>query len=232
MQTDDDCSACAANNVFDIFSGMPINSKINRIIRISPELDGLEMLYGNDNTSRIYSLKIVCWALFENGEVTGMVPWLNGIIPCFILDDPLNGHWEGYRDPGTDDIFFNPPQHKLLELKAASEYFGQDEKSSEVVIQEIPDCIGTHAVLANKHHKSFMLSEVNSWRLTGDGIIHGMLTDQRLMHSTPVLPGDDCLYSAQKHPHFRYFFQHRIANKLKERDPEALAAISLLMSGN
>ena len=28
---------------------------------------------------------------------------------------------------------------------------------------------------------------------------------------------------------FRYFFQHQIANKLKDEDPEALAAISLLV---
>ena len=29
--------------------------------------------------------------------------------------------------------------------------------------------------------------------------------------------------------HFRYYFQHHIANKLKSKDPEALAAISLLV---
>jgi hypothetical protein len=29
-------------------------------------------------------------------------------------------------------------------------------------------------------------------------------------------------------PDFRYFFQHGIANRLKEHDPEALAAIAML----
>ena len=48
------------------------------------------------------------------------------------------------------------------------------------------------------------------------------------MANTPVLPGDDCLYAADKNNDFRYFFQHHIANKLKSQDPEALAAISLL----
>jgi hypothetical protein len=48
------------------------------------------------------------------------------------------------------------------------------------------------------------------------------------MHSTPVLPGDDCLYAADKNGDFCYFFQHHIANKLKSQDPDALAAISVL----
>jgi len=48
------------------------------------------------------------------------------------------------------------------------------------------------------------------------------------MLNTPVLPGDGCLYPADKNEDFRYFFQHHIANKIKAQDPEAMAAISLL----
>ncbi len=44
----------------------------------------------------------------------------------------------------------------------------------------------------------------------------------------PILPGAECLTTAQSLPSFRYFFQHGIANKLKERDPEALAAVAML----
>ncbi len=58
-----------------------------------------------------------------------------------------------------------------------------------------------------------------------------MLTDQTKVVSTPVLPGDECLYEAQAHENFRYFFQHQIANKIKAEDPEALAAISMLVDG-
>ena len=74
-----------------------------------------------------------------------------------------------------------------------------------------------------------MLTEVISWQLHCDGTLHAMLVDATSCHNTPVLPGDDCLYSAQEHADFRYFFQHTIANKLKEQDPEALAAIAALV---
>jgi hypothetical protein len=46
---------------------------------------------------------------------------------------------------------------------------------------------------------------------------------------TPFVDGSaKCLIQAQQLPDFRYFFQHGIANKLKERDPEALAAVAML----
>ncbi len=50
--------------------------------------------------------------------------------------------------------------------------------------------------------------------------------------TTPVLPGDDCLYAASTSCEFRYFFQHNIANKIKNKDPDAMAAISLLKDSN
>jgi hypothetical protein len=70
---------------------------------------------------------------------------------------------------------------------------------------------------------------VVSWRLLQDGTVSGMLIDDSKIHNTPVLPGDECLFEADKSEDFRYFFQHHIANKLKSKDPEALAAISLLV---
>lgn len=216
-------------NVYNIFTGRPICDKLC-VKRIAPELDGLEMLYSNDSSpDKLFSLKIVNWALMEDGEVVGMVPWLNDIVPCPDINDPLNGRWEGYRDPRTNDIFYSAPQHKIAELNAAAEFYRHRHYHEDEVIQEIPDAIGTHAVLTDNGFASFVLIEVLSWRLLGDGTVHAMLVDEQKISSTPVLPGDPCLYSAQEHPEFRYFFQHRIANKIKEQDPEALAAISMLI---
>jgi len=61
-----------------------------------------------------------------------------------------------------------------------------------------------------------------------DGTMEAMLIDEDKVINTPVLPGDSCLYAADKSKDFRYFFQHHIANQLKSQDPEAIAAISLL----
>lgn len=217
-------------NVVDIFSGRPINRLADPVIRIAPELDGLEMLYSNDSSpDKLYSLKIACWALKASGDVVGMVPWLNNIVPCTDINDPLNGHWEGYRDPGSNDIFYVPPQHKVIELEMASGYYRLENPADDTRLQEIPDIIGTHAVLTENGFRSFVLIEVLSWRLMADGRLLAMLVDENKVESTPVLPGDSCLFAAQEHPEFRYFFQHRIANKIKEQDPEALAAISMLI---
>ncbi|MCG8538046.1 MAG: hypothetical protein MI808_23410 [Pseudomonadales bacterium] len=218
------------SNVIDLFSGRPVDDVQDRIVRMAPELDGLEMLYTNDSSKdRLYSLKVVCWALRESGEVVGMVPWLNQVVPCTEIDDPLNGRWEGYRDPGTNDIFYTPPNHKVMELELAEQFYHLESTGNDAIIQEIPDAIGTHAVLTENGFRSFVLIEVLSWRLMADGTIHAMLVDEDKVKSTPVLPGDPCLYSAQEQAEFKYFFQHRIANKIKEQDPEALAAISMLI---
>lgn len=218
------------SNVIDLFTGRPLDEVTDRIVRIAPELDGLEMLYSNDTSAdRLYSLKVVCWALRESGEVVGLVPWLNQIVPCTEINDPLNGHWEGYRDPGTNQIFYSPPRHKVMELELAEEYYHMEHQKDSDIVQEIPDAIGTHAVLTNNGFRSFILIEVLSWRLLADGTVLAMLVDEEKVKSTPVLPGDSCLYAAQGKAEFKYFFQHRIANKIKEQDPEALAAISMLI---
>ena len=219
------------DNVVDFFSGKPLSSLNDyQPIRLSPELDGLEMLYSNESSGdKLFSLKILCWALCANGEVVGMVPWLDDIIPCAEIRDPLNGKWEGYYDPGIDEIFFEAPIHKVVELETAAEYYEYICEQPDDIVQEIPDIIGTHAVLADTDFKSLILQEVISWRLHGDGSICGMIVDADKVESTPVLPGDKCLQSAQLDIRFKYFFQHHIANKIKSEDPEALAAISALV---
>lgn len=221
----------ATSNVVNLFTGEPFNeAAVERIVRISPELDGMEMLYTNDaSPERLYSLKIVCWGIRESGEVVGLVPWLNDIVPCIDIDDPLNGRWQGYRNPISNEIFYEAPIHKVVELESCVKYYQQENTCDDDIVQEIPDVIGTHAVLTQDGFQSFVLVEVSSWRLCGNGRLSAMLIDEQQMQSTPVLPGDPCLYTAQDDPDFRYFFQHRIANKIKAQDPEALAAVSLLI---
>ena len=219
------------DNVIDLFTGRPfVPEEELRFIRLSPELDGLEMLYSNESSgNKLFSLKILAWGLRANGDVVGLVPWLDDIVPCTEIRDPLNGQWEGYYDAGIDEIFSEPPIHKVVELETAAEYYDYDCESPDDVVQEIPDTIGTHAVLSEPGTKSLVLQEVVSWRLHNNGSIAGMIIDEDKVESTPVLPGDDCLYPAQTCNKFRYFFQHHIANKIKSKDPEALAAISMLV---
>mgnify|MGYP001155644884 CR=1 FL=1 len=53
------------DNVIDFFTGKPYTPlKDTRYIRLSPELDGLEMLYSNEASSdKLFSLKILAWGL-------------------------------------------------------------------------------------------------------------------------------------------------------------------------
>ncbi|MDB6062464.1 MAG: hypothetical protein JWM78_2567 [Verrucomicrobiaceae bacterium] len=219
------------DNVVDLFSGKSLTTlRGEQIVRISPEYDGLSMLYSNRHTdpTKLYSMKILCWALRADGEVVGMVPWLNGLIPCPDLDDTATGLWEGYYDSVADNIFFEAPKHKAAELENAADYFDSGPHNPNRVVQEIPDIIGTHAMLAGDEDDTLVLTEVLSWRLFNDGTVEAMLIDEENVEATPVLPGDPCLYAASSDPRFRYFFQHHIANQIKSEDPAALAAIAML----
>ncbi len=198
------------------------------VVRMIPELDGLEMLYTNDSSDQIFSLKVLGWALWSDGHMDGMVPWLNQLVPCRSLTDPLNGHWEGYMDPTTQQIIFELPEYKAQFLEHSASYYHPMSEHPEEIIQEIPDIIGTHAVYTSDDFGSFTIQEVHSWRLFNDGSVLAMAVEPDDVQTTPVLPGDDCLFSVQHHKHFKYFFQHKIANKLKAQDPDALAAMSLL----
>lgn len=220
------------DNVIDIFTGDTWSEKRQkRFIRLAPEIDGMEMLYTNEqNPNKLFTLKILCWGLRENGEIDGLVPWLDKIVPCTEIDDPLQGCWQGYFDPGIEQIFFEAPEHKISELDAAADYYQYECESEDDVVQEISDNIGTHAVLSGDQFQSITLAEVVSWRLKANGDMTAMLIDEKLVETTPVLPGDPCLFSANDRDDFQYFFQHHIANKLKEKDPEAIAAIANLMN--
>ncbi len=219
-------------NIYDIFTGEAWSEQKNkRFIRLAPEMDGLEMLYTNDlHPDKLFTLKILCWGLRENGEVEGLVPWLDSVLPCTQIDDPLHGSWQGFFDPGIEQVFFDAPDHKIAELSTAADYYQFDCESDQDIVQEIPDTIGTHAVFSNDSFSSITLAEVVSWQLKHNGSLSATLINEDMVSATPVLPGDPCLIRADERKDFQYFFQHHIANKLKEKDPEAIAAIASLIN--
>jgi hypothetical protein len=188
------------STVIDIFTRKPLSESLNnKLIRIAPELDGLEMLYCNsENQDKLFSIKVLAWGLRSSGEVIGLVPWLDELVPCDEINDPLNGAWQGYYDAGVDELFYNAPLHKIVELETAADYYEYQCESDREIIQEIPDTIGTHAVLSADRFKSITLKEVVSWRLYQDGVVSAMLIDDSKMLSTPVLPGDDCLFGTDE----------------------------------
>lgn len=202
------------------------------IVRLSPEFDGLELLYSNDkHPNTLFSLRILAWAHQQDGTTVAIVPWLKTAARAPELADPMNGRWEGYRLPDSDVLFEEAPGYKAAEMQAALMFFGEpdiDFDDDQTVIQEIPDTIGTHAVFSDDDFHTISLMEVVSWRLMANGEMKAMVIDENTVTTTPVLPGAKCLTAAQDRDDFRYFFQYGIANKLKEQDPEAIAAISIL----
>lgn len=219
-------------NVIDLSSRRPHDSgasNSHRLVRICPEYDGLCMLYDGAHVAsgKLFAMRLLGWGLRADGDIVGLVPWLNDVVACELLGDPDAGEWQGYYNPMNETIFYDPPPHKALELEGAASYFGRVEQHG-LPEQEIPDLIGTHAMLAHENDNTLVLTEVLSWRLTPDGAVQAMLIDDQQISSTPVLPGDRCLFPAQSHADFRYFFQHHIANQIKAEDPSALAAIAML----
>jgi len=226
--------------VIDLFTGQPLKSGDDeQLVRIAPDYGSTSMLYGNDaNPGKIFKLPIIGWGLQHNGTVVGLVPWLNCISACPSLRDPLNGHWEGYFNNASGDVLYEPPPYKVTELQAAHHYHCQNrtlpgvvQKNSRLVIQEIPDQIGTHAVFTDSARQSLHVRAIFSWQLFDDGHIDGMLIDPEKIQQTPVLAGDDALYSVNNCADFKYFFQYDIANKIKSNDPDAIKAISALIEG-
>lgn len=220
------------HKVIDFFSGKPLDDlSQERIIRISPEHDGLQMLYSTENNpDNLHSMNILCWGLRWNGDVVGMVPWQDTVRACTDINDPVHGCWEGYYDSAADHVFYEAPMHKVVELETAYAYFESHlVEEDDVILQEIADNIGTHAMLMSEEQQSLFLTEVLSWRLYNNGRLTAMLVDPDKMTDTPVLVGDKCLYEADSSDQFRYFFQYHMANQIKNQDPETMKTIALLL---
>ena len=219
------------NKVISLLTRMPWQESCDdKLIRLSPELDGLEILYSNDsNPNLVFNMKILCWGLNKKGEVVALVPWLDKLQSCQILTDPLNGTWRGYRNPVNGKVFFDAPQHKFNELRCAVRYFAPIPRHDSI-IQEIPDNIGTHAIFSKDNLQTFEVKQIISWRLMTSGTILAMIANHNEVTQTPILPGDTCLYPAQSHTEFKYFFHHSIANQLKKGDKKAIHAFSGFMN--
>ena len=147
------------DNVIDIFTRKPLSElSDNKLIRIAPELDGLRNAL--QQFSKIQKncslLRVLAWGLRTSGEVIGLVPWLDELVACDEINDPLNGQWQGYYDQGVDELFFAAPLHKVVELETAADYYEYQCETGREIIQEVPDTIGTHAVLSadgfSQHH--------------------------------------------------------------------------------
>lgn len=203
-----------------------------RILRLAPEHDGLEMLYQLDSDpDSYYSLPVLAWGLREDGEVVGMVPWMEGLMPCHELEDPQQGHFVGYRDPETDEVFMLAPDHKVFELEHAAAYYDYEVSDKTTLLQQLPDTLGTHALCMTNGETQWQLKQVFGWRLYSDGNIEALLVDEARVTQTPVLAGDDCLYPGRSRHDVVYFFQRAIANQIREQDPATLEALALMMTG-
>ncbi|QJQ93975.1 MULTISPECIES: hypothetical protein [Halomonadaceae] len=202
-----------------------------RLVRLAPELDGLEMLYHlASDQETLYGMPLLAWGLREDGEVVGLVPWMEALTPCQELDDPEYGHFVGYRDPETEEVFTSPPEHKQHELEHAAAYFDYEDTESSSLIQQLPDTLGTHALCMDEEDLPWQLKQVFGWQLYNSGKIEALLVDEESIESTPVLAGDACLYPGHSRHRVVYFFQRTIANRIKQEDPTTLEALALMIA--
>ncbi len=281
------------NNVINLFTGLSIAEQASHsIVQTYPENSSIKMLYASpNNPERLIAVPILCWGLRADGEVVGLVPWINEVTDCTTIDQQLDVSWEGYYLQDSDTIFYDAPEAIVAQLATAMRYAEplvpkpteetetseansiatlskkpavvkdevpvfinsplrevkstdngcdfvstENDKSIEIeledvtVVQEIPDLIGTHALLVNDDAQALTLTPVVSWVLDEFGELHGMLVDEDLIDKTPVVPGDDCLYVATSNTHFRCYFQRDIAEQIRVRNPETMAAIEKLLA--
>lgn len=221
------------NNVVDLFSRRPANDpKQKAFVRIAPELDGLAMVYSHPSDPHaLFALRLIGWGLQRNGEVVGIVPWLEDIIPATEAEDPRGGQWQGYYDLESDTVFTTPPEHKIQELRSAYDAYeySDDPHLAPYALQEMHDTTGTHIVSLLTAPDRFQVMEIFSWRLYSDGKIEAMLVDEALVVNTPVLLGDDCLFPASALEGTCFYFQYQIANQIKRQEPEAMQALMRMM---
>ncbi|MCD6008055.1 hypothetical protein [Halomonas sp. IOP_31] len=200
------------------------------LVRLAPELDGLEMVYHlASDLDTLYGMPLLAWGLRDDGEVVGLVPWMEALTPCHDLDDPEHGHFVGYRDPETEEIFYTAPEHKVYELEHAAAYFDYEESGETTLLQQLPETLGTHALCLDEEATTWQLKLVFGWRLYSNGTIEALLVDESRVESTPVVAGDDCLYPGHSRHQVVYFFQRAIANRIRQEDPATLEALACMV---
>ena len=97
------------------FPQRPSRVEQHKILRVSPEYEGLCLLYAHHVLSRdkLYAVKILGWARLANGKDVALLPWLNGVARCIDLLDPASGQSQGYYDPAKERRFSEAPPHLL-----------------------------------------------------------------------------------------------------------------------
>lgn len=229
------------SNVINLFTRETVSSdSILQITHLCPESSNTKMLYSNPRKpERLIAIPILCWGLRRDGEVVGLVPWLNEVSDCTRIDEQMEIDWEGYYREEENTIFFEPPELAIAQLSAIArcDQAGDDDATTDtdsnespMICQELPDQVGTHALIVNDNEHSLTLTPVLSWALDVNGRVHGMLIDEEKIEQSPVIPGDSCLYSADTEADFRCFFQRDIAHQIREQNPETLAAIEQMLS--
>ena len=216
--------------VIDLESMRQRHQARRRFVRLSPELDGLEMVYClASQPETLYGMPVLAWGLRENGDIVGLVPWMESLAPCEQLNDPDYGHFIGYRDPETEELLESPPEHKEVELRHAAAYFDYEATEETTLIQTLPEHQGTHALCMDDNNSPWQLKQVFGWRLYSDGNIEALLADENLIDSVPILPSDNCLYPGHSRHQVVYFFQRQIANRIRREDPSTLEALAMMV---
>jgi len=215
------------NNVISLSSRQYLNAtRAAKIIQILPESSGVKMLYRTDSTSDDYiTIPIICWALLEDHSVVGMAPWINKILDCETIAKEFDLAWDGFYDEASNETTKFPPGFAVAMLTTAARFNQNQPDAKEGIIQEIPDQMGTHAMLIDSVSKSMTLTHVVSWCLDQQGELHGMLADNTKVTKLPIVAGDPCLYPADQEKKFRCYFQRDIAEKIRKRDRSALDAL-------
>lgn len=216
--------------VIDLESMRQRQQARRRLVRLSPELDSLEMVYClPSDPDTLYGMPILAWGLRENGDIVGLVPWMEALTPCEQLNDPEYGHFVGYRDPETEELFDEPPEHKEIELRHAAAYFEYEDTDDTTLIQTLPEHQGTHALCMDDEHSPWQLKQVFGWRLYSDGAIEALLVDESQIKALPVVATDPCLYPSHSRHRAVYFFQRQIANLIQDKDPATLETLAMMV---
>ncbi|ALM51819.1 hypothetical protein [Halomonas huangheensis] len=216
--------------VIDLESMRQRQQARRRFVRLSPELDSLEMVYClASDPDTLYGMPILAWGLRENGDIVGLVPWMESLTPCEQLNDPDYGHFVGYRDPETEELLDGPPEHKEMELHHAAAYFEYEDTAETTLIQTLPEHQGTHALCLDEEQSPWQLKQIFGWRLYSDGNIEALLADEEQIQSVPVVATDPCLYPGHSRHRVVYFFQRQIANLIRNEDAATLEALAMMV---
>ena len=90
--------------------------------------------------------------------------------------------------PGYDEIFTEPPMHKVIELETAAEYFNFSVRNPDEIGRSCPIRWALTRCFQIAKIKRLFCRKLLAGACTGDGVILGMLIDPEKVQNTPVLP--------------------------------------------